>query len=94
MDRPLVVTVKGRRRDAVSEYIVEDNGRGIEEGRIEEVWALFRRLEPNDGIEGEGLGLTLARRIVECLGGSIRAESKYGEGSRFIITLPAKGAGG
>jgi PAS domain S-box-containing protein len=89
-DRPLVVTVTGRRNGSTSEYVVEDNGRGIEADRVDQVWDLFCRLEPDDGIEGEGLGLTLARRIVERHGGCIRLESEYGKGSRFIVSLPGK----
>ena len=53
------------------------------------VWELFHRLDPAGPIAGEGLGLTLARRIIDRLHGQIRLESTLGEGSRFIIELPA-----
>jgi signal transduction histidine kinase len=88
-DRRLLVRVEGRRVGAASEYSVSDNGIGIAPDRIERVWEIFCRLEPDDGVGGEGLGLTLARRIIERHGGAIRAESELGKGSRFIVTLPA-----
>jgi signal transduction histidine kinase len=88
-DRRLEVRVEGRRVGKLSEYSVEDNGIGIEADRIERIWEIFCRLDPDDGLGGEGLGLTLARRIAERHGGSIKAESARGKGSRFIVSLPA-----
>jgi signal transduction histidine kinase len=38
--------------------------------------------------EGSGLGLAFSKQLVELFGGSINVESVYGEGSRFIVTLP------
>lgn len=90
--RPLI-RVEGRRVGAASEYTVSDNGIGIDPDRLERVWEIFCRLDPDDGAGGEGLGLTLARRIVERHGGAVRAESEPGAGSRFIVTLPAGKAG-
>jgi PAS domain S-box-containing protein len=90
-DRRLEVRVSGRRELAMSVYSVEDNGIGIPPDRIERIWELFCRLDPDDGAGGEGLGLTLTRRIVERHGGSIRAESEPGRGSRFIVALPSGG---
>jgi signal transduction histidine kinase len=90
-DRRLEVRVSGRRDGSMSVYSVEDNGIGIPADRIERIWELFCRLDPDDGAGGEGLGLTLTRRIVERHGGSIKAESEPGRGSRFIIALPSGG---
>jgi len=92
-ERSLEVGISGKRDGSKSEYVVADNGIGIEADRVERVWELFNRLDPNDGVEGEGLGLTLARRIVERHGGSLRAESELGKGSRFIVSLPRGGSG-
>ena len=88
LERPLVVTVscdvfpEGRR------YCVEDNGIGIAPDQQEKVWEIFQRLNPSDN-PGEGLGLTLVRRIVDRLGGSVWLESEPGSGSRFYVVLPA-----
>ncbi|GAG79545.1 unnamed protein product, partial [marine sediment metagenome] len=42
-------------------------------------------------IEGTGLGLYLSKKIANLLGGDIRAESEFGKGSVFTLTLPLKG---
>ena len=88
--RPLVVSVAGRARGLCSEYSVADNGIGMPADRVERAFEIFCRLEPEDGIEGEGLGLTLARQIVERHGGAMRVESELGAGSRFVVLLPGK----
>ncbi len=69
-------------------YCVEDNGIGIAPDQQEKVWEIFQRLNPSDN-PGEGLGLTLVRRIVDRLGGSVWLESEPGSGSRFYVVLPA-----
>lgn len=66
---------------------VTDNGRGIAAKDLERVFDLFVRLE--SGIAGTGIGLTLAKRIVELHGGSIRLESEgLGQGTTVWLTLP------
>jgi len=68
-------------------YCVEDNGIGIAPEQQERIWEIFQRLNQND-VPGEGLGLTLARRIVDRLEGRIWVESSPGAGSRFWVELP------
>ncbi|MBI2354040.1 MAG: hypothetical protein HYV06_03245 [Deltaproteobacteria bacterium] len=85
--RPLVVRVFSEKTDSGVRYCVEDNGIGIPPGQQERIWEIFHRLNPDDS-QGEGLGLTTARRIVDRLGGSIRVESEGGSGSRFYVQLP------
>ena len=66
---------------------VSDNGIGIEREYLERVFNLFERLDP--GIEGTGIGLALAKRIIEFHNGRIWAESKgLGQGSTFWFSLP------
>jgi two-component system sensor histidine kinase/response regulator len=68
-------------------FWVRDNGAGLtpdEQGRL---FTLFTRLEQTR-VKGHGLGLSIARRIVDKLGGEVGVESKIGEGSTFWFTLP------
>lgn len=71
------------------QFIVEDNGIGIGEEFITSIFEPFER-EKNttlSGIHGTGLGLTIAKKLVDMIGGTIEVSSTVGEGSRFIITL-------
>jgi len=69
---------------------VVDNGIGIKEEDLEQIFEPFYRVDSSIAGEkkGTGLGLTLAKEIVEQHGGQIWVESEYGKGSRFIFTLP------
>ncbi len=90
-ERPCVVSVSGFIDGDAAVYVVEDNGRGVPPEHQEKIFDLFHRIDPA-GTEGEGLGLTIVRQILGRLGGEIRVESAPGEGSRFIVTLPAEGS--
>lgn len=68
-------------------YCVEDNGVGIDNEHLARIFEIFHRLEP-DGVPGEGLGLTIVRRILERHNGHVWVESKPGKGSKFFIELP------
>ncbi len=82
-----VVAVRGYASGGMARFRVEDNGIGIEGEYLENVFGLFNKLDPKS--EGTGLGLALARRIVEQHGGRIRAESEGpGKGSAFVVELP------
>ncbi|WP_404360322.1 PAS domain S-box protein [Methylotuvimicrobium sp. KM1] len=86
-----LVTIEAQPKD--SEYMsiqITDTGRGIPKERLHELFQPFNRLDAEySAIEGTGIGLTISRRIVEMMGGSIEVESEVGVGSRFMITLPA-----
>ena len=68
---------------------VTDTGPGIPAGRLGELFQPFNRLgAENSGIEGTGIGLTITRRIIEMMGGTVNVESEVGTGSTFWIELP------
>lgn len=71
------------------EGIVEDNGIGISEEDLVHIWERFYRADPARSTDSHsGLGLSMVKWIVEAHGGTIRAESKLGEGTRFIFEIP------
>ena len=70
---------------------VRDTGIGIAETELPKIWDRFYRVDTarsNDENNHVGLGLSMAKRIAQCHGGDLRVESKLGEGSNFIFTLP------
>jgi two-component system sensor histidine kinase VicK len=71
--------------------IVEDQGRGIPQDKLEVIFERFQQGDASDSraMGGTGLGLAICRRIVQQHGGRIWAESELGRGSRFLFTLPA-----
>jgi signal transduction histidine kinase len=67
----------------------QDNGPGIPEKDHERIFERFERLTPESSVSGLGLGLYIAREIVRVHDGSIRLRSEPGQGTCFIIELPA-----
>ena len=67
-------------------FFVKDNGIGINPEYHERVFGLFNKLDPKS--EGTGVGLALAKRIIEVHGGRIWVESEVGKGATFFFTLP------
>ncbi|MGM0554257.1 MAG: response regulator [Pseudomonadota bacterium] len=73
---------------------VIDTGPGIPEDRLAELFQPFNRLDAEgSGIEGTGIGLTITRRIVELMDGTVGVHSEVGVGSTFWIELPLEATG-
>ncbi|WP_169788183.1 PAS domain S-box protein [Rufibacter tibetensis] len=65
---------------------IEDNGLGIEEHHLSQIFGMFKRVHQH--VDGSGVGLYIVKRIVENAGGEISVRSKVGEGTTFEIRLP------
>ena len=72
------------------EFSVTDNGPGIPNEEYERIFEKFYQVEKyfTGQVEGVGLGLAIVKKLIEREGGGIRVESKLGQGSTFIFTLP------
>jgi len=78
----------GTQPDGWVRFWVRDHGPGLSEGEQKSLFTAFKRLASGK-VEGHGLGLSIARRIVERMGGQVGVESSRGSGSTFYFTLPA-----
>jgi signal transduction histidine kinase len=88
-DVPPVVTVEARRDDEMWQITVSDNGIGIEPEYGEKVFVIFQRLHGRDVYPGTGIGLALAKKIVEFHGGRIGLVETDGPGASIRFALPA-----
>ncbi|HEX2267363.1 MAG TPA: ATP-binding protein [Actinomycetota bacterium] len=89
-----VVTVRAARDNGALRVSVLDTGPGIPEEHLPLVFERFYRADPSRSREdgGTGIGLAIARSVVEAHGGKIWAESTVGRGSTFSFVLPANEA--
>jgi PAS domain S-box-containing protein len=93
-ERTPVVRVSAERQGALWHFTVADNGIGLEPGHAERIFGMFQRLHTRDDYPGTGIGLAIAKKVVERHGGEIWAEPAPECGTRFHVTLPAEVEGG
>lgn len=86
------VRVQAEEVDGVVVLSVEDDGVGIPEEDVERIFERFYKADKSRSSGGTGMGLAIARHIIDLHGGRIWAESTEGRGSRFIFTLPLDAA--
>jgi signal transduction histidine kinase len=79
--------VSEQRSDGV-QISVSDNGIGFDMKYHDRIFGLFSRLVRQEDFEGTGAGLAIVKKVVEKMGGMIRAESSPGSGATFWIELP------
>jgi signal transduction histidine kinase len=84
------ITVTARQQENYLEVAVIDTGEGIPAEDLPNIFERFYRVDKSRArtTGGAGLGLTIAKRLVEAHGGKIEAQSELGKGSRFAFSLP------
>jgi len=88
LSRPGTIKIAGRTEGGRTVYCVEDNGIGIAEEDQARIFEIFQQLNPGSS-SGEGLGLSVVKKILSRQDGRIWVESELGAGSRFFVSLPA-----
>jgi len=86
------IDIKAEKREGRTEISVRDTGIGIRQENMDKLFKAFSRIR-EDGMpihEGTGLGLYLSKKIVDLLGGEMKAQSETGKGSLFTFSLPLK----
>ena len=67
---------------------ISDSGRGIEEDKLPFIFDKFYQCDQSHATKGNGLGLSLVKRIIDLCEGSISVESEVGKGTTFTVILP------
>jgi light-regulated signal transduction histidine kinase (bacteriophytochrome) len=85
---PPIVEINAEEKDQNWQFSIKDNGIGIEPKFYEKIFVIFQRLHNKDEYDGTGIGLSIAKRHIEFLGGQIWLKSVKGEGTSFYFTIP------
>ncbi|ULH13903.1 ATP-binding protein (plasmid) [Deinococcus sp. KNUC1210] len=87
-ERPPLIQIRARQHGDHVQIDVQDNGIGIEEEYFDKIFVIFQRLHPRGQYEGSGIGLSIARKIVERHGGLLWPTRNSDHGMTFSFTLP------
>lgn len=87
-DTPAIIHIHYIETDTHHQFAVQDNGIGVDEAYFSKIFLVFQQLHGKQTTEGNGIGLSLCKKIVMQLNGHIWLTSKIGTGSTFYFTLP------
>jgi len=85
---PPAIQVLVTREEAGWQFVVRDNGIGIDPKNFDRLFVIFQRLHTREDYPGTGIGLAVCKKIVEQHGGRIWVMSTPGKGSAFHFTIP------
>ena len=88
----VTLTVRYHHRAGAVEFKISDTGIGIPEEKLADIFEMFRQVDSSETrkYEGIGVGLFIAQKFAEMLGGMITAESELNSGSTFTVTIPVE----
>ena len=82
---PPLITIQSKKENDTVVLIIDDNGMGILKKDLGKIFDMYGRLHRD--VEGNGIGLYLAKKIIDAANGNIVVESEPGKGTRFIVYL-------
>jgi signal transduction histidine kinase len=86
--RPLVLRIEGDANEDHVQYRVIDNGIGIAAEHLNKVFEMYHQLNPGRDKSGQGLGLTIVRKILDAHDGQVWLQSAPGQGTTVVVQLP------
>ena len=84
-----VIKINAEKGENEWTFSVEDNGIGLKMEYSEKIFQMFQRLNGGGAYQGTSVGLAIAKKIVERLGGRIWVKSQEGKGATFFFTIPS-----
>jgi PAS domain S-box-containing protein len=82
------INISVEEQDAWYEFVIKDDGQGIDPQYHEKIFVIFQTLQARDIHESTGVGLSIVKKIIETEGGTIRVDSHLGSGATFRFTWP------
>ena len=82
------VDIQSQEYEKYYEISISDNGIGIPQEYLQQIFIMYKRLHTKDHFQGTGIGLSMSKKIIERMGGSIWVKSEINKGTTFHFTIP------